>query len=110
MEHQHSNNPRTWLWTILAIVHMFFFAFTWMLYLFFYGWNESYPFVYRASASFWWYYANLYISIRLQIKMLLPLMEKHVREDKPGYLDPYIERFKEWLTSFAGGEATSIVE
>lgn len=53
----------------------------------------------------------MYISIRLQIKMLLPMMEKHVAEDKPGYLDPYIERFKKWLRDLsAGGEDTAILE
>jgi hypothetical protein len=38
-------------------------------------------------------------------------MEKHVREDKPGYLDPYIGRLKKWLRdSFAGGEATATLD
>jgi hypothetical protein len=105
-----STKPRTWLWATLTVVHMFVFALSWMLLLFLYGWDESQPFVYRASASYWWYWINLYISIRLQIKMLLPLMEKHVKEDKPGYLDLYIERFKAWLISFVGGEATAIAE
>jgi hypothetical protein len=90
---------------------MIFFAFTWTLYLFLYGWDHSQPSVYRAVISYWWYWINMYISIRLQIKMLLPMMEKHVAEDKPGYLDPYIERFKKWLRDLsAGGEDTAILE
>jgi hypothetical protein len=79
-----------------------------MALLIFYGWNENYPFVYRANASYWWWWINLYIHIRIQIKMLIPLMNRHFKEDKPGYLDPCIERFKIWLKSFAGGEATTI--
>lgn len=88
---------------------MIFFILTWVALLIFYGWNDSYPYFHRANASYWWYWINLYIHIRIEIKILIPLMEKHVREDKPGILDPYIERFKAWLRgriSFAGGKAT----
>lgn len=100
-------------WTVLLIVHLFFWVITWALLLFVYCWNSEYPYIYRANVSYWWYWLNFYIHIRIQIKMILPLMEKHVHEDKPGYLDPHIERFKAWLkerTSSAGGKGITSVE
>ena len=98
----------TWKWVGVMTIHMIFFLLSWMALLIYYGWDDSQPYLYRANASYWWYWINFYIHIRIQIKILLPLMEKHVREDKPGYLDPYIERFKAWLReriSYAGGKA-----
>jgi hypothetical protein len=49
----------------------------------------------------------MYINIRLQVRMIQPLIEKRVYSDKPGLLDPSIGRIREWLRGrilFAGGK------
>ena len=85
-------------WIVVLTLHMIFWA-VGTVALIPVVFNDAYTFVSRANLNYWWYWINMYVSIRIQIKMLLPLMEKHMHEEKPGYLDPYIERLKTWTRS-----------
>jgi len=88
----------TWKWIVIMIAHMIFWVIGTVA-LLPYVMNPTVDFILRANVNYWWFWINMYVSIRIQIALLIPMMERHVHENKPGYLDPYIERLKTWTRS-----------